>query len=409
MGGIVGAVDYYELLGVGRTATAAEIKTAYRALAKVMHPDAGGTSGSFRLLREAYETLNDPDRRADYDRGETEDDWDEEEDWIDESDIEVTVDAPEPPRRGTRQRARPWPRTGSTRRTRTFGPDPEFTPAMPRLDPDTIPWWPEVDPVERIRLVPPTGPGHGPAFGSLTVWLLMWVLLPVLTGSVWLIGLWLAVFAVVTGVTLHLWRNQLAASRTDREFTAEFGIRTVFGRPGAEEGEVAEQLTARLLGRYLTRLPGVRIFHGLAWPDSVFADIDHAVLCGRRLVLIESKLWLPGHYTADDTGGLRRNGHAYRGGGTRLPEGVEAFRDLLPEVEVRGVLVLYPNRAGEITTGEAPEVPAPPMSPEQFITEIGQWLAAEPSTVDRDLFRVVLGQVVRPEGVAAPPRPREEP
>jgi len=44
---------------------------------------------------------------------------------------------------------------------------------------------------------------------------------------------------------------------------------------------------------------GVRIFHGLAWPGSVFTDIDHALLCGRRLVLIESKSWLPGHYYCD--------------------------------------------------------------------------------------------------------------
>lgn len=404
----MGAVDYYELLGVGRTATAAEIKSAYRALAKVMHPDAGGTSGSFRLLREAYETLNDPARRAHYDRGGTPEEWDadfdEDEDWVDENDIEVTVEAPEPPRRGARTRTRTYPR-GSAYKPRTFGPDPEFTPTLPRLDPDHIPWWPEVDPVERVRLSPATGPGHGPAFGSLGAWLLLWALLPLLTGSLWLIGLWLLVFAAVTALTLHLWRSQLAAARTDRAFTAEFGIRTVFGRPGAEEGDIAEQLTARLLGRYLTRLPGVRVFHGLAWPDSVFADIDHAVLCGRRLVLIESKLWLPGHYTADDTGQLHRNGHAYRGGGTRLPESVEAFRELLPEAEVRGVLVLYPNRAGEITTGDAPEVDAPPMSPEQFVDEIGQWLAAEPSTVDRELFRAVLGQVVKPE--AAPPRPRD--
>ena len=45
-------VDYYEVLGIRRGATAADVKTAYRRLAKTMHPDGGGTVGTFRLLRE---------------------------------------------------------------------------------------------------------------------------------------------------------------------------------------------------------------------------------------------------------------------------------------------------------------------------------------------------------------------
>jgi hypothetical protein len=61
---------------------------------------------------------------------------------------------------------------------------------------------------------------------------------------------------------------------------------------------------------------------------------------------------------------------------------------------VRGVLLIYPSRAGEVTTGEPPDVVAQPMNPEQFVREVGGWLAAEPATVDRDAFRTVLGQVV---------------
>ncbi|EOD69128.1 hypothetical protein H480_07733, partial [Amycolatopsis vancoresmycina DSM 44592] len=57
-------VDYYEVLGVRRDATAADVKTAYRRLAKTMHPDGGGTVGTFRLLREAYDVLSDPAARA---------------------------------------------------------------------------------------------------------------------------------------------------------------------------------------------------------------------------------------------------------------------------------------------------------------------------------------------------------
>jgi hypothetical protein len=140
------------------------------------------------------------------------------------------------------------------------------------------------------------------------------------------------------------------------------------------------------------------VFHGLAWPGSVFADVDHAVLCGRRLALIESKTWLPGHYTTNDTG-FWRDGRPFRGGGSLLPEGVTAFRELLPDVDVRGVLVVYPSRVGEITTDEPADAEIPPMTPEQFVREIGAWLAVEPSTVDSAAFRAVLRQVA---GDAAP-------
>lgn len=65
-----GFVDYYELLQVDDDATAATIKTAYRSLAKMCHPDILGEAEGHNiciLLNEAYEVLTDPDKRAAYD------------------------------------------------------------------------------------------------------------------------------------------------------------------------------------------------------------------------------------------------------------------------------------------------------------------------------------------------------
>lgn len=63
--------DYYSLLGVPRDASQADIKRAFRRLARELHPDVSGEPGSerrFRAIAEAYEVLSDPERRATYDR-----------------------------------------------------------------------------------------------------------------------------------------------------------------------------------------------------------------------------------------------------------------------------------------------------------------------------------------------------
>ena len=60
--------DYYEVLGVNKTASQAEIKKAYRILAKTHHPDKGGDEAKFKEVKQAYEILSDDNKRAHYDQ-----------------------------------------------------------------------------------------------------------------------------------------------------------------------------------------------------------------------------------------------------------------------------------------------------------------------------------------------------
>src|SRR3990172_9689459 len=64
--------DYYKTLGVGRQASQAEIKKAYRKLALQHHPDRNPNNkdaeNKFKELNEAYQVLGDAEKRAHYDR-----------------------------------------------------------------------------------------------------------------------------------------------------------------------------------------------------------------------------------------------------------------------------------------------------------------------------------------------------
>ncbi len=66
------AKDFYEVLGVARSATEKEIKAAYRKLARKYHPDVNpgdkAAEARFKEINQAYEVLSDPEKRKKYDR-----------------------------------------------------------------------------------------------------------------------------------------------------------------------------------------------------------------------------------------------------------------------------------------------------------------------------------------------------
>ena len=60
--------NLYEELGLKKNATKSEIKSSYRSLVKQHHPDAGGEKERFLAIQNAWEILNDPIKKEQYDR-----------------------------------------------------------------------------------------------------------------------------------------------------------------------------------------------------------------------------------------------------------------------------------------------------------------------------------------------------
>ena len=63
--------DYYDILGVSKNATAAELKSSYRKLALEWHPDRNKSPEAetkFKEINEAYQVLSDPKKKATYDQ-----------------------------------------------------------------------------------------------------------------------------------------------------------------------------------------------------------------------------------------------------------------------------------------------------------------------------------------------------
>ena len=56
-------MDYYDILGVSKNASEAELKKAYKKQSMQHHPDRGGDESKFKEINEAYTALKDPQKR----------------------------------------------------------------------------------------------------------------------------------------------------------------------------------------------------------------------------------------------------------------------------------------------------------------------------------------------------------
>lgn len=160
----------------------------------------------------------------------------------------------------------------------------------------------------------------------------------------------------------------------------------------------AEQLVGEALEQ-LARIPGARIVHGVRLPggDPGVATISHAVLAGRRLVLVDAELRAPGEYAVDARGALTRDG-APLPQTVEFPHRVERMHEHFGDAaEVRGWLVLVADDAGGFAASNARTWARVRLGTvESAVREAGDWLADDGQRVDRLLLRDLLDLRVEP-------------
>lgn len=426
--------DYYDLLGVAPDADATTIKRAYRRLARVVHPDTGGTAGMFRLLTVAYETLADPGSRQEYD-GER-----------DETSAQDAGSEDYPA-----WSTEPEEETGSSEEALPDEENPEWAAAddafhTDLFDPTQLSWWEHARP-DAVSFVHPTSGRVLQVLGTVvflaaTGWLVVgsaWTARNVIvavalialdlaaqwhfhqyaarrsgpavlaSGISW-IGLSLSLlgYLYVTGalptlslvpllttvamlpVTVALAYRRGVGAWLDETVPMELTDAREYGEPdvadSTEDDRLAEQTAADALST-LTALPGARLFRGVRGrvaPERTYV----AVACGRAVALVEYHHWPSGRYAWTSEGLLTCDGSYLPGGDTGIQEEVTAFAaDLGRKVEVRGFVLVAPRDAGPVN--EAVHHDGPTMAdPFTIVDRIGEWFVSRwgSDTVQRDIL-----------------------
>ena len=182
----------------------------------------------------------------------------------------------------------------------------------------------------------------------------------VLLVGAWVLTLWLVVLMPAVrskarnplADDVYWWRSPRLSEAERREVvTGNPGAGLHSGRFLPEDavlGQRGEQLTAHLLTALTSRFPDARVFHGMYWPaQRSEADVDHAILVGDRLAVIDSKCWSAEAVTYAD-------GRLWADGEDRdlvLPAALRQFQASFPFLRVEAWVAVHGSaRTPRVTT-----------------------------------------------------------
>ena len=157
------------------------------------------------------------------------------------------------------------------------------------------------------------------------------------------------------------------------------------GNGGIHPGKIAELLTGQLL-ETLYVVPGARTLSGLSFPGNPQLHIGHAVLCGDKLALVDSR-FCPGgqYYWWENQLVCKLPGDAPVFLSHPFPGAVQEYRARFPELEVRGWSVFHPMDGAAVLTNNRATGANPRLATAAaFLQEAGDWLGdGQAHVVDR--------------------------
>lgn len=407
---------HYEVLGTHQDASREEIRRAYLKAVRASHPDVNPDADTdvFIAVSTAYEVLYDESARASYDRTLT---GQPEPEPSTTGSGPKTPRAEDRTNRSPKAETGPKPATGGVRtphipkRTHVFG-DVQSAPDSPTprrillgiglaLGPLAL-WLAWANPGE-------TG-AEGVFARLLHIHILTQLAFFVMAGS-WALtalsaafhsagrhtamtiagmsGVGLAAAAMRDGVTWQYWVavSLVAVAQTaligayfipspngsfhsGQDLNTEILTHQVFGEPGSslsesgldagrvEAGLSGEKRTAEHLWK-LTGFDGLRIFHSMRFNplEHTKGDIDHVLMYGQNIILLDSKVWTPGTYSfdTDDSGRIvddekvlqvQVNGRA-RVREVKVARAAEFYRKAFPSYRVVSWLIIHPSQRPE--------------------------------------------------------------
>ena len=438
-------INHYTVLGISNDASADEIKKAYLKLTRRYHPDiTGDASGHFfKMIQEAYDVLRDDEKRKDYDYAENRtapasENPDSSYPENSASNEEVYRDANEIHwnRIAWRQK------TFNTVEEKIITPKPGLWTGVGALVGTFL--------LHAILAVIASGSVAGDAmmfalfyaaglgaliFLTMAViqhrWKTQYIIVAILQIAALIWGLSKSIrpdmmpiqIASIIVSVLAGGLGYIAITHLDRwyhfrmlrrpmTFTAK-AIREgrIWGKPGdlsdaidkfgeenVEKGSLGEKKMALHLEELL-KIPGTRIFHGLQFPGSKVADVDHAVINGNKIVFIDSKMWTGGDFSWGAYDVIVQQKQRWRTErSSNFSAAVNKLALIAPEkTEVIGYICIYSNDNTLVTvdnTGHE-EALVNLATPETTIREIGNWFldSKELGIIDRNLMNFLLYQM----------------